>query len=187
MAFTCHRITKSSSPFTIPLGIVPSVLTTIGTTVTAIDFLFSRKVSEIISLFAFFYFHSIVCRDYSAVLCFLFFGVFFSITRSGFQAEVIRFISESLRNMCVSFSRNDSGFCTFNLFKFIIIFIIIYSFRVFRISVSWWSFTRDWVIASLLKSPGLFSVFWPFSIMLSFGWSPLVRQLPSPPGPLIIL
>ncbi len=27
------------------------------------------------------------------------------------------------------------------------------------------------------KSPGIFSVFWPFSIMLSFGWSPFGRQL----------
>ena len=36
-------------------------------------------------------------------------------------------------------------------------------------------FTGDWVTASLLKSPGLFSVFWPFSIVLLFGWSPLVR------------
>ena len=62
--------------------------------------------------------------------------------------------------------------------------IIIYSFRVFNISVSWWSFTEVWVTASLLKSPGLFSVFWPFSIMLSFGWSPLARQLPSHPVPL---
>ena len=41
----------------------------------------------------------------------------------------------------------------------------IYSFRVFHIRVSWWSFTGFWVTASLLKSPGLFSVFWPFSIM----------------------
>ena len=43
--------------------------------------------------------------------------------------------------------------------------------------------------ASLLKSPGLFSVFWLFSIMLSFGWSPLPvgRQLPSPPVPLLLL
>ena len=47
-------------------------------------------------------------------------------------------------------------------------------------SVSWCSFTGVWVTASLLKSPGLFLVFWPFSIMQSFGWSPLVRQLPSP-------
>ena len=36
-----------------------------------------------------------------------------------------------------------------------IIIIIIYSFRVFHISVSWWSFTGVWVTASLLKSPGL--------------------------------
>ena len=69
----------------------------------------------------------------------------------------------------------------------IIIITIIYSFRVFHISVSWWSFTGVWVTASLLKSPGLFSVFWPFSIMLFFGWSPLVHQLPTPPVPLVIL
>ena len=36
-----------------------------------------------------------------------------------------------------------------------------------------------------LESSGLFSVFWPFSIMLSFGWSPLVHQLPCPPVPLV--
>ena len=33
--------------------------------------------------------------------------------------------------------------------------IIIYSFRVFHISVSWWFFTGVWVTASLLKCPGL--------------------------------
>ena len=47
--------------------------------------------------------------------------------------------------------------------------LIIYSFTVFHISVSWWFFTGVWVTASLLKSPGLVSGFWPFSIMLSFG------------------
>ena len=36
-------------------------------------------------------------------------------------------------------------------------------------------------------SPGFFSVFWPSSIILSIGWSPLVCQLPNPPGPLIII
>ena len=30
--------------------------------------------------------------------------------------------------------------------------------------------------AGLLKSPGLFSVFWPFSITLSFGWSPNLSE-----------
>ena len=44
--------------------------------------------------------------------------------------------------------------------------ITIYSLRVFHFSVSWWSFTGVWVTASLLKSPGLFSVFCPFSTML---------------------
>ena len=38
--------------------------------------------------------------------------------------------------------------------------------RAFHISVSRWFFTGVWVTASLLKSPGLFLVFWPFSIML---------------------
>ena len=47
--------------------------------------------------------------------------------------------------------------------------IIIYSFRVFHISVSWWFFPGVRVTASLLKSPGLVSGFWPFSAMLSFG------------------
>ena len=34
--------------------------------------------------------------------------------------------------------------------------------------ISWWFFTGVCVTPSLLESPGLFSVFWPFSIMLSF-------------------
>ena len=36
---------------------------------------------------------------------------------------------------------------------------------------------------SLHKSPGLFSLFWPFLIMPPFRWSPLVCQLPNPPVP----
>ena len=59
--------------------------------------------------------------------------------------------------------------------------------RAFHISVSRWFFTGVWVTASLLKSSGFFLVFWPFSIMLLFGWSLLVRQLPSPLVPLVIL
>ena len=49
------------------------------------------------------------------------------------------------------------------------IIIVIYSSWVFHISVSWWFFTGVWVTASLLKSPGLVSVFWLSSAMLSFG------------------
>ena len=58
---------------------------------------------------------------------------------------------------------------TWNLRPGIIIIIIIYSFRVFHISVSWYFFTGVWVTTSFLKSPGLVSGFWPFSAILSFG------------------
>ena len=50
--------------------------------------------------------------------------------------------------------------------------------RVFHISINWLPFTGVWVTASLLKSPGLFSVFWPISTLLSFGWSLLVFLFP---------
>ena len=74
-----------------------------------------------------------------------------------------------------------------NPWKFMFPFHFIQHYRAFHISVSRCIFTGVWVTASLHKSPGLFSVFWPFSIMLSFGWSPPVRQLPSLPVPLVIL
>ena len=63
----------------------------------------------------------------------------------------------------------------------ILLFLLFYSFRVFHTSVSWWSSTGICVTGSLLKFPGVFSVFWPFSIMQYFGWSRLVLLFPSPP------
>ena len=57
----------------------------------------------------------------------------------------------------------------------------------FHTNVNRWSFTRISVTSSLLKSPGLFLVFWLILIMMSFGWSPLVLLFPSPPIPLSIL
>ena len=54
-------------------------------------------------------------------------------------------------------------------FVSLLIILLLYSFRVFHISVSWWSFTGVWETASLLKSPGFVSGFWPFLAMLSFG------------------
>ena len=62
----------------------------------------------------------------------------------------------------------------------IIIIIIIYSLRVFTSVIAVDLLSGVWVIASLLKSPGLFSVFWPF------GWSPLVLLFLSPSVPLTI-
>ena len=49
------------------------------------------------------------------------------------------------------------------------------------------AFTWVWDSKSSLVSSRFFSVFWPFSIMLSFGWSPLVLFFPSPPVHLLIL
>ena len=60
--------------------------------------------------------------------------------------------------------------------------IYVTPFRVFHTTLSRWFLTGVWVIASLLKSPGLFSVFSRISIMLLFGWSPLVFLFPSPPA-----
>ena len=37
--------------------------------------------------------------------------------------------------------------------------------RVFHTSNSWWFLTGIWATTSLLKSPGIFSVFWPISNM----------------------
>ena len=51
---------------------------------------------------------------------------------------------------------------------FFFLLIIIYSFWVFHISISWWFFSGVSVTASLLKSLGLFSVFWPFSFLFTY-------------------
>ena len=53
--------------------------------------------------------------------------------------------------------------------------------RVFHMSVNKWSSTGIWVTANLLKSPGFFSVFWPY-----FGWSQLVLLFSSPPVNLLV-
>ena len=52
--------------------------------------------------------------------------------------------------------------------------------RISHTSISWWFITAVFVTASLLKSQGLFSVFWPILIMLLFGWFQLDLFFPSP-------
>ena len=99
---------------------------------------FNSQVKSRYFLFIFFQFLSVISRD-SKVHSSASFPFLLIITWSGRLAE-IRWI--------------------------IVISIIIYGLRVYPISVSWWSFTRVWLAASLLKSPGLFSVFWLISIML---------------------
>ena len=47
-------------------------------------------------------------------------------------------------------------------------------------SVSRWFLTEVWMTANVLKSPGLFSVFWPIVIMLLIGWFLLVLLFSRP-------
>ena len=62
------------------------------------------------------------------------------------------------------------------------IIIIIIPCELFYINVSWWPFTGVWVTASLLRSLGLFLVFWPILTMLFFRWSQLILSFPSLPN-----
>ena len=52
--------------------------------------------------------------------------------------------------------------------------------RVFHISFSWWFFIGVWVTANLLKSLGLFSVFWLFSIVWTVSSRPPTSKFSSP-------
>ena len=79
-----------------------------------------------------------------------------------------------LLSLHIAFSFLSRLFCSphfpsFFLFYFFISVNIIYTFRVFHIIISWWFFTVVWETASLFMSLGLFSVFQPFSVILSFG------------------
>ena len=180
-------------------------------------FQFSSKVEVLIFLFTFFQFYFVLSRDSkvdnfvsSLFFCWLTVSLVFG-PRLGDPS-----VCQSPIGVYVSFSRTGAELCINHLLvclNFLHISqwitlptqscLVLYSFcanllhslimwlllliRVSHISVSWWSFTGDWVTASLLKSPGLISVFWPFTIMLLFGWFPLGLQLLNLPGPLIIL
>ena len=60
------------------------------------------------------------------------------------------------------------------------LFIMPLFMRFFHVSVSWWFSAGIWVTASLLKSSGLFSVFWLISTMPQFGQFPQVPLFPRP-------
>ena len=107
------------------------------------------------------------------------------IMRSGLLAGIrwSVYMLKSHRSLCESFSRTGAGLCIYHLFvwsnwnflhisQWIILptqsclAFITYPLRGFCISLCWLSFTGVSVTSSLLNSPGLFSVFWPFVIML---------------------
>ena len=182
MVSTRPLIFKSSSPFNNPLATIPKAPITIGITVTFM-FLFFQFPSEfqlLIFLFAFFQFYSMISRESKFS--------FFCWSLSGlvvWSRLGDLFVSQNPRGVCAShFPGQMLGCAIYHLFVCYYYYSLI---RAFHICVSRWFFTGVWVTASLLKSPGLFSVFRPFSIMLSFGWFPLVHQLPSPLAPLVIL
>ena len=69
------------------------------------------------------------------------------------------------------------------------ILLLLFSFtllRVFHTSIIWLFSTGVWVTVSLLKSAGLFLVFWQIITMLQFGWFPLILLFPSPLVPIPI-
>ena len=221
MVSTRPPTSKSSRPFSYPLGTVPKAQITIGIIVTFMfhSFFNSLARSRYLSLFSdSFSFILWLAGTAKSTILQIFFFFFLIIIRSGLRAK-IRWsvcISKSHRSLCVLFSRTGAWLCIYHLlawsnFNFLYIFqwitlppqpclalysfcanfvhllimwlmvsslspyslhllfccvlllllLLYYSLRVFHISFSWWSFTGVWMRASLLKSPALFSVFWP--------------------------
>ena len=77
------------------------------------------------------------------------------------SARILRRVLETWVSKTTVKSSVNAGEKTRSLL--LLLLLLSNSFRVFHISVSWWFFNGVWVTASLLKSPGLVSGFWPFS------------------------
>ena len=102
-------------------GIVLSSPVTISITDTFMlqDFFhLSSKILLFISLFAFFYFYSVVCRNDKVHNSTGSLFIFVDIARSGRLVEIwlSLCISKPQRSLCVSFSRTDYGSCIYPLF-----------------------------------------------------------------------
>ncbi len=101
--------------------------------------------------------------------------------------KLFMFSWSTILNSFISYSLLSSSCLILNTSLLFIPLFYYYSLiRAFHISVSRWFFPGDWVTASILKSPGHFSVFWPFSIMLSCWLGAPRRPRASPPLPFII-
>ena len=187
MVSTRAPSSKSSSPFYNPLVTVPKGPITIGIIVTWVFHSFSNSLAR--SRYISFFSHSFSFILWSAgtakstILQVLFFFFFLSliIIRSGLPC-----VCRSPIGVFMCYFLGEELGCAYNICHYYYYYDYYSLIRAFHISNSRWFFTEVWVTASLLKSPGLFLVFWQFSTMLSFGWSPLVRQPPSPLVPLVI-
>ena len=176
MVSSCPPTSKSSSPFSNPLVTVPKAPITIGIIVTCMFHSFSNSLAR--SRYLSFFSHSFSFILWSAG------------TAKSTILQVLFFFFFDY-NCLVFWPRLVDSFVWYYYYYYYYYYYNYYYYysliRAFYISVSRWFFTGVWVTASLFKSPGFFLVFWPFSIMLSFEWSPLIRQFPSPPVPLVIL
>ena len=160
-------ISKSFTPCTNPLVTAQSTLVIIGATVTLMFhnfFLFTSNVSWLTTLFTFFQFYPGVSWNrkvpYSAGFFFVLSFFLLSLDLTAWPRLGGLFVSQNPREVC---SSHFPGRFIIIIFLSLFIYLLL---RVFHIIVSWWSFTEVWETASLLKSPGVFSVFWPFSIMM---------------------
>ena len=151
---------KSSRPFNNPLVIVPNTPITIGTIITFMFHSFFNSLARSRYLF----FFSLSFR----------FILWSARTAKSTILQIFLFLLIIMR--CGLLARIRWSVCMLKYYYYFT------PLKVFNPDISWWIFTGVWETASLLKTPGLFSVFWPFSIM-----PPLSRQLRSPLVPLIIL
>ena len=142
----CTRplISQSSSHFTNPLVTVPSASITIPMSGTFMFHSFSNSLGMSTYLYLF-------SLSFS-----------FTLWSTGMPNSIIFFFCW-LSQRLVVWPILDDSLVSQNL---ILLLLFIHQSFFFPISVSWSSFIGVWVTASLVKSPGSFSVFWPFSTML---------------------
>ena len=128
MVFTRPLISKSSSPLTNPLVIVPRALISIGITVTFMFHSFFQIPSKVhLFIFLFAFLSVLLCDQpgqqspqFGKFSCFL----LLLLTISIFEIKWSIFISKSQRSFYVSFSRINSELCIYHLFV-------------------WWNFLHD--------------------------------------------
>ena len=155
-------IFKSSSSFTNSLGINPSVVTTISFTVNMMVHSFFKFYSKLlISLFAGFYFTSVVCQDtkdyYSAWFLFSFFLLGPCVGDP--------FVSQNPREVYASHSPGRILGCSCTTCSLLLLSSLFTPLEFFTSALADGFSLEFLVIASFLKSPGFFPVFWPFSVI----------------------
>ena len=130
---------------------------------------------------------SILTDTNNAVVCIVSILLFFLLTLvQNFLLELgDPLLSQNPREFYASHSQRRVMLCAYNICLYVQILIsckvpsgsllppshvlLFTPLRDVHTCGNWWYFTGVWVTSSLLQSPGLSSVFRPFSIMLSFG------------------